>query len=120
MYINDLPSYIHDAWVHLYADDMAISVSVTSLKDLEDQLNNKMAKAHLWMTKNHLTLNLSKCKCMVLGITHTLQDVNSNNIRVKVNEVPVETSRGVQIPRCSFRPEANFLKLCRTCNKEVQ
>ena len=38
IYINDLPDFVQNCHVHLYADDTAISVSAANNHELESQL----------------------------------------------------------------------------------
>ena len=55
IFINDLLVHIRGAHVHLYADNTMISVSADSVEDLEDQLNDRISEASIWMGVKHLT-----------------------------------------------------------------
>ncbi len=65
---------------HLYADDMAVSVSGVSTNDLESKLNNKLRDVKAWMHRNQLTVNDRKTKYMTFGTQQTLSKVGDMNI----------------------------------------
>ncbi len=49
IYINDLPSHLHNARVHLYADNTAITVTADDKADLEYQLNQQLYSVYQWL-----------------------------------------------------------------------
>ncbi len=74
IFINDLPETMNTCRTHLYEDDTAPSVSITSTNDLETKLNNELEKVSNWMHENQLMLNAGKTKVMTfLHSTHIKQ-----------------------------------------------
>jgi len=69
LYINDLPQYLSRAKVHLYADDVQIYLNCD--KDKTDscaiEFNSELSAIKNWADSNKLTLNPSKCKCIVIS-----------------------------------------------------
>jgi len=69
MYIDDLPQQLNLAKVHLYADDVQIYLSCdkTVINNCAIQFNLELSAIKQWADKNGLTLNPSKCKCLVIS-----------------------------------------------------
>ena len=67
IYVNDLPLYVSNCEVSLYADDIVIQCSSTCAQDLQDKLNSDFQSLCQWFNSNLLTVNLSKCKFVVYG-----------------------------------------------------
>lgn len=63
LFVNDLPSVIHNSSILMYADDVKLFRSLKSSEEcslLQDDLNRLV----IWCESNHMLLNLSKCKKM--------------------------------------------------------
>ena len=88
IYVNDLPHYIQNAHIHLYADDTAISVSGKTPVELENGLNKQLAIANKWLRENQLTLNTEKTKYMLFGTNVTLNKMK--DVTVKSNDTAVQ------------------------------
>ena len=67
LYINDLPDVVQHAKIVLYADDTALLFAARCVTDIQFFLNQDLTKVANWLEDNHLTLNVSKTKCMLLG-----------------------------------------------------
>ncbi len=76
------------------------------------------------MTANHLTLNLKKCKYMVFGTNHTLQDVNDINIRVAADGVAVDLADEFKYLGVHLDPKLTFLRhmehVTKKCNSRLR
>ncbi len=92
IFINDLPLNLGRCRTHIYADDTAISVSGTTMQELEHQLNDRLQKASDWMMRNHPTLNCRKMKVMCFGTAHTLGIVDQTPPRVMLNDSEIENA----------------------------
>lgn len=69
MFIMDLPHYIKNASIHLYADDAKMSLAVNSIGDcarLQDDINN----ANKFFNINHLKLNVKKTNMITFSRKH--------------------------------------------------
>jgi len=69
MYIDDLPQQLHMVKVHLYADDVQIYLSCdkTVINNCAIQFNLELSAIKQWADANGLTLNPSKCKCLIIS-----------------------------------------------------
>ena len=62
--INDLPTCLSDSTP---ADDTNVTVTGTSIQDIESKLNGELNNLHCWLLANKLTLNASKSEYMIIG-----------------------------------------------------
>ena len=60
IYINDLPEYLTDVHVSLYADDTIISTTGLSKQDIDNKKFRITCLAEDWFIANQLTLNKTK------------------------------------------------------------
>ncbi len=62
----------------IYADDTTLSTTIEvilnkiSNDDVESTINSEIACINDWIKCNKLSLNISKCKCMIFHIIHQL------------------------------------------------
>ena len=89
IYINDLPLYINECKVFLYADDTAIMFSAKSYAEIEQALNQDLTNISKWMSANKLTLNASKTKAMTFGTPQKLR--HYNDLQIDINDENIET-----------------------------
>ena len=67
IYVNDLPLALPNSITHLYADDMAITVTADSIDILKKKLNAALDDVSKWFQSNKLSLNTKKSKVMCFG-----------------------------------------------------
>lgn len=78
LFVNDLPSVIHNSSILMYADDVKLYRSLKSAEEcglLQDDLNRLV----IWCQSNHMLLNLSKCKKMSFNrgtVTQTSYEIS--------------------------------------------
>ena len=48
-YINDLPTCLSDSTFALFADDTNVTVTGTSIQDIESKLNRELDNMHCWL-----------------------------------------------------------------------
>ena len=58
IYINDLPFSLQKSHVSMYADDTAISLSLKSIGDQQNDLDLDHLKLQDWLHANKLSLNV--------------------------------------------------------------
>ena len=51
----------------MFEDDTSISISGSSLADLEQETNSELLNLHGWLKANKLSLNVAKTEFMVIG-----------------------------------------------------
>ena len=80
--INDLPLFIKDAWVFLFADDtnFVISGPPSQLPQLLQKINVIMGMIIQWMKLNFLILNVDKTQMMVIGKPQVVKSLGCINI----------------------------------------
>lgn len=67
LYINDLPSYIPDIHLKLYADDTVFYTSAPTILEANMVMNTAANKFSEWCGFNKLTINLQKSKCILFS-----------------------------------------------------
>lgn len=67
LYINDLPNYLNNSKVVLYADDTTIYHSHENIDTLCTNMNNSLQKLHTWCSNNVIENNQSKTKYMIFN-----------------------------------------------------
>lgn len=67
-YVNDLPKYLENCKIHMYADDvqMYIGTKICSIQDAVRKVNCDLKNVHDWAGANGLCLNPLKSKCLII------------------------------------------------------
>lgn len=84
LYINDLPKYVTNVKVSMYADDTAIYYSSKDVNDIVDRMNYDLENVDNWLAKNKLSLNVDKTHFMLIGTPQKLANVHDNVLNVKI------------------------------------
>ena len=63
----DLSSHMADCVIKAYADDTQFLVEANTIDELKTKLENVIAQAQLWYTKNYLKINPSKTEVVIFG-----------------------------------------------------
>ena len=66
-YINDQPTCLNDSTPALFADDTNVTVTDTSIQDIESKLSGELNNLYCWLLANKLILNVSKSEYMIIG-----------------------------------------------------
>lgn len=122
VYINDLPLFI-ESICELFADDTSIHSSSKNLTTLSGELQRSIDKLTEWSELNHMSLNPTKTKCMLITtrqkrqlLPSTLPPLCVNNQLVE--EVESHKVLGVTIDNnLSWSHHINAL--CKTTSKKV-
>ena len=59
----------YSACAKMFADDTTITISGSSLADLEQETNLELLNLHCWLRANKLSLNVAKTEFMVIGLS---------------------------------------------------
>ena len=86
IYINDLPNCLNSACAKMFADDTTITISGSSLADLEQETNLELLNLHCWLRANKLSLNVAKTEFMVIGSRQKLLAESHNEINIKLED----------------------------------
>ena len=73
MYVNDLPKNLKTCEIIMYADGTVLYYSSSSVRDIEQQLNNELKRVVDWFNTNLLTLNNKKTNFMLIGGSQKLK-----------------------------------------------
>ncbi len=90
VFLNDLPDYLQNCRVHIYADNTAVSESARNIEELEAKMNSSLSHTSAWMKKNHLTVNCTKTKAMNFGTTHMLSIIRESSLNINLNGVEID------------------------------
>ena len=104
LYINDLPLSITSSLCEMFADDTSLHTSDNDLVSLANKLQLTLNELTLWTKQNHMALNPSKTKCMLITtpkkratLPNSLPPIFiENNI---IEEVNSHTVLGITIQR---------------------
>ena len=66
VYINDLPSGIHNSTVSMYADDTSLSYKSKDLTQLNEDINDDLRNLETWLKGNKISLNVAKTHSMLI------------------------------------------------------
>ena len=59
----------------MFADDTNVTVSSSSIEDIQIKLNNELEKLHHWLLANKLSLNVKKTEYMLIGSQQRLSQI---------------------------------------------
>lgn len=113
LYINDMPSKLHNALINLFADDTLIYLHGKNLDAMREQMNSELQRISQWLRLNKLKLNVSKTG------SSTVTSMNSIVVDGEVIEMEREFKYlGVIIDEgLSFKPNVDYL--CKKVSKKV-
>ena len=78
--MNDLPSYVHDVHITMYADDTSIDRAFQMCQQqLKEELLPAFAKVCKWLKINKLSLNTVKTEFMLIGTSQRLSQLDQNS-----------------------------------------
>lgn len=92
IYINDLPTYLSDSKLILFADDTTIYQSHENTQILHSTMNTCLNKLNAWCKFNRIEINLSKTKYMIFN-----GKKSQNAQAIHINHTPIE-----QVPFFKF------------------
>ena len=75
----------------MFADDTNITISGSSLADLEQNINLELLNLHCWLKANKLSLNVAKTEFMVIGSRQKLLTESHNEINIKLEDQVIST-----------------------------
>lgn len=82
VFINDFPFAINKASVTIYADDSTVYYAAESCNEINVVLSKELDLIHKWAKCNHLVLNVSKTKALLIGSKQKL--AHSAELKLKL------------------------------------
>ena len=91
----------------MFADDKNITISGSSLADLEQEANSELLNLHCWLKANKLSLNVAKTEFMVFGSRRKILAESHNEINIKledqvISKVDCAKSLGLRLSTIGF------------------
>jgi hypothetical protein len=118
LYTNDLPRYVQNAKVVLYADDINIVLTDEDLTRLQDRVNNTMKQLELWFSNNNMIINVNKTKAMLFHLKNN-NVIDAPHIfykNEKISYISQLTFLGINIS-CSLTWSTQIKVLCANLSK---
>lgn len=118
LYINRLPDCLRYTKPMLYADDMQLYISseIGKINESVHFMNKDLEVLFLWCRDHGLSLNISKCKPILMGTTRMLSNITLENIQsviINGNMLSYESSvknLGLRITRTlSWNDQVNYI-----------
>jgi hypothetical protein len=106
IYINDLPLYIQEAKLILYADDTNVLITDNSYEGLQAKLLLTMKQLKTWVFNNDLIINITKTEAMSFHLFHSKPTYKP---RIVLYDKDIK-----------YESEVKFLGLCITENLSWQ
>ena len=117
IFINDLPDATN-LYVKLFADDTFLCTENEDFAALENEVNLELEKVFVWLASNKLTLNIDKCKFMIIS-----NKCEIPNLSVKLDGISLESCEsykylGVFIDKnLNWEPHIDYItqKISKAC-----
>ena len=77
VYMNDVPLFVKDAEITMYAYDTSLLKAFTTINQLQEEVIPAFAKVCEWLKNNKLSLNTVKTEFMILGTSQKLHKLDS-------------------------------------------
>ena len=81
--VNDLPDCHLASDIILYADDTVKYYSSKNVSDLESRTNADLLTVSKWLSRNLLTLNISKCNFVIFGSHQKLNRIQDFSVKLE-------------------------------------
>ena len=99
---------VQNCKVMLYADDTTIYHSCHDSRQLQDTLTNDLSSIANWLKTNHLQMNVTKTKLLLLARRSRAQELDK--VKLSVNDVEVERRDDVKFLGVVIGSELNWEK----------
>ena len=73
IYMNDLPQYVSDIDITMFADDTSFARAFKSLAEIRTELIPAFSKICRWPSFNKLSLNTVKTEFMIIGTPKSIK-----------------------------------------------
>ena len=108
LYINDLPNVISNSTPRLFADDSFLSHASDCVSDINLAMNSDLKKIEHWCSVNHLLLNASKSKSMLIGSQQRILNSNHDILSLSINNERISQVSEHKVLGLILDTNANF------------
>ena len=84
IYMNDLPNFVKDSNISMYADDTGLSSKISNALEINSKLLPDFLKVCDYLKANKLSLNIVKTEYMIIGTSQKLMELGTIP-KLKVN-----------------------------------
>ena len=78
IYMNDLPAFVQEANITMYADDTSLHKAFRTSRQLKEKMIFAFSKVCKWLRNNKLSLNTVKTEFMIIGTLPRLNQLDSS------------------------------------------
>ena len=78
IYMNDLPAFVQEANITMYADDTSLHKAYRTSHQLKEEIIPAFSKVCKWLRNNKLSLNTVKTEFMIIGILPKFNQLDSS------------------------------------------
>ena len=78
IYVNDLPAFVQEANITMYADDTSLHNAFRTSYELKEEIIPAFSKVCKWLRNNKLSLNTVKTEFMIIGTLPRLNQLDSS------------------------------------------
>ena len=76
--MNDLPAFVQESNITMYADDTSLDKAFRTSKELQEEMIPAFSKVCKWLRNNKLSLITVKTEFMVIGTLQRLNQLDSS------------------------------------------
>ena len=76
--MNDLPAFVQEANITMYADDTSLHKALRTSHELEKEMIPAFSKVCKWLRNNKLSLNAVETEFMIIGTLPRLNQLDSS------------------------------------------
>ena len=82
LFVNDLPLFINETYLELYADDATVHYADKNNNVVQMKLQNGTDGFLSWCLSNNMFIHLKKKSALLVGVWQTLQILDSLDIQL--------------------------------------
>ena len=95
IFANDLPYFLKQTKVVMYADDSTMFCAASTCNKLTDVLCKEFQTVSDWAEDNKLVLNITKTTCMVVGTR--IRIARDSCLNLSMGGIPIEQVRKIKL-----------------------
>ena len=89
LYVNDMFLHTNSCVLDMFADDTTLSTHSKSFAKITQDLNLDIENISNWCHKNHMVINASKTKAMIVGTKKALSNKSNNLLSLSMNGIDI-------------------------------
>ena len=90
LYVNDLPQYICNGNISMFADDTILYTTGETIHDSKVHLQQCLDSVIEWYDNNRLKLNSNKCQSLLIALSQKISPQERASLSLKIKDEPVQ------------------------------